>query len=44
MADFIKINPTDNVIIALKDFSAGESIVVDEQVLEIKMMFRKGTK
>ncbi|HYQ58992.1 MAG TPA: altronate dehydratase family protein [Draconibacterium sp.] len=44
MADFIKINPTDNVIIALKDFTAGESIVVDEQKLTIKNDVPKGHK
>jgi len=44
MADFIKINPTDNVIIALKDFSAGEIIEVDEQKLTVVGDVPKGHK
>ncbi|WP_167609485.1 UxaA family hydrolase [Maribellus sediminis] len=44
MADFIKINPVDNVVIALKDFSAGDKIVVDSQELEIKNEIPKGHK
>ena len=44
MADFIKINPTDNVIIALKDFSTGDKLVVDGQELEIKNDVPKGHK
>ncbi|WP_167618414.1 UxaA family hydrolase [Maribellus sediminis] len=44
MADFIKINPVDNVVIALKDFSAGDKLVVDGQELEIKNDIPKGHK
>lgn len=44
MADFIKINPIDNVVIALKDFTAGEKLVVDGQELEIKNDIPKGHK
>jgi len=44
MADFIKINPADNVIIALKDFSTGETISIDQQELEIVNDIPKGHK
>ena len=44
MADFIKIHPVDNVIIALKDFSAGDEIVVDEQKLQLKNNIPGGHK
>jgi len=44
MADFIKINPVDNVVIALKDFTAGEKLVVDGRELEIKNDIPKGHK
>ncbi len=44
MADFIRINPADNVIIALKDFVAGEIIFVDEQELTIINDIPKGHK
>ena len=35
MADYIKINPLDNVIIALKDFSKGEIIDLEGTKLEV---------
>lgn len=44
MADFIKINPIDNVIIALKDFSTGDSIVIDQKELKIANDIPKGHK
>ena len=44
MADFIKINPADNVIIALRDFVEGETVPVDEQELKIKSSIPKGHK
>uniref|UniRef100_UPI00321697A1 UxaA family hydrolase n=1 Tax=uncultured Draconibacterium sp. TaxID=1573823 RepID=UPI00321697A1 len=44
MADFIKINPADNVVIALKDFSAGETISVDRAELKIVNDVPKGHK
>jgi altronate hydrolase len=44
MADFIKINPIDNVLIALKDFSAGEVISIDGQILKIINDIPKGHK
>lgn len=44
MADFIKINPVDNVVIALKDFTAGEKLVVDGQELKIKNDVPRGHK
>lgn len=44
MADFIKINPADNVIIALKDFISGEKISVDNETFEIKGDVSKGHK
>jgi altronate hydrolase len=44
MADFIKINPTDNVIIALKDFLAGDTISIDQKELKIVNAIPKGHK
>jgi altronate hydrolase len=44
MADFIKINPIDNVIIALKDFSEGETITIDQQELKVVNDVPKGHK
>jgi len=44
MADFIKINPLDNVVIALKDFSEGEIIEVDGQELKVVNDVPKGHK
>ncbi len=44
MADFIKINPADNVIIALKDFSTGEIISIEEKELEVVNDVPKGHK
>jgi altronate hydrolase len=44
MADFIKINPLDNVVIALKDFSEGETIEVDGQELKVVNDVPKGHK
>ncbi|MFV0593907.1 MAG: UxaA family hydrolase [Draconibacterium sp.] len=44
MADFIKINPADNVIIALRDFAEGETVLVEEQELTIKSDIPRGHK
>ncbi|MCY1721643.1 altronate dehydratase family protein [Prolixibacteraceae bacterium Z1-6] len=44
MADFIKINQADNVIIALKDFVAGEIISVDGAELKMVNDTPKGHK
>ncbi|WP_346859530.1 altronate dehydratase family protein [uncultured Draconibacterium sp.] len=44
MADFIKINPLDNVVIALKNFSEGETIAVDGQELKVVNDVPKGHK
>jgi len=44
MADFIKINPADNVIIALRDFVEGETVPIDEQELKIKSAIPRGHK
>jgi len=44
MADFFKINPADNVIIALKDFSSGDVISVDGHKLEIVSDVPRGHK
>lgn len=44
MEDFIKINPADNVAIALKDFTEGEKLQVEQQELEIKSDIPKGHK
>ncbi len=44
MADFIKINPIDNVIIALKDYSIGELISIDGEELKIESHIPKGHK
>ncbi len=35
MADFIKINKLDNVVIALKDYQKGETILVDGKTIEL---------
>lgn len=44
MANFIKINDPDNVIIALKDFSAGEELNINRQSIIIKNDIPKGHK
>lgn len=44
MTDFIKINSTDNVIIALKDFLAGEIISIDQKEVKIVNAIPKGHK
>ncbi|WP_346854977.1 altronate dehydratase family protein [uncultured Draconibacterium sp.] len=44
MADYIKINPLDNVVIALKNFSEGETIAVDGQELKVVNDVPKGHK
>ncbi len=44
MADFIKINPIDNVIIALKDFSEGDTISIDQMDLKLVNDIPKGHK
>ena len=44
MADFIQINPADNVIIALRDFSQGEVISVEQKELKIIGDVPKGHK
>lgn len=44
MEQFIKINPIDNVVIALKDFSAGESINVDGIAIIINEDVPRGHK
>jgi altronate hydrolase len=44
MAEFIKINPTDNVVIALRDFSKGETIIIDKINLELLNEVPKGHK
>ncbi len=44
MEQFIKINPSDNVIIALKDFSAGESFDVDGRIITINNDVPRGHK
>lgn len=44
MEQFIKINPLDNVVIALKDFSAGESINVDGKTITISNNVPRGHK
>ncbi len=44
MEDFIKINPADNVVIALRDFKEGERLVVSNQELQIKSDIPKGHK
>ncbi len=44
MADFIKITPTDNVVIALKDFAQGEQIVVDGDTVKLVNDVPRGHK
>jgi altronate hydrolase len=44
MADFIKINPIDNVIIALKNFEAGEIISLEGIELKMANSIPKGHK
>ncbi len=44
MSEFIKINTSDNVVIALKDFSKGEVISIDSRELEIISEVPKGHK
>lgn len=44
MANFIKINDPDNVIIALKDFSAGKELNINGQTIIIKNDIPKGHK
>ena len=44
MANYIRINPLDNVIIALKDFSKGEYIDVDGSKIEIRNDVPRGHK
>ena len=44
MADFIQINPADNLIIALRDFSQGEVIFVENKELKIIGDVPKGHK
>lgn len=44
MADFIKINPLDNVIIALKNFEKGEFIIADEGQIMLRGAIAKGHK
>ncbi len=44
MADFIQINPLDNVLIALKDFDKGEKIQHDGQEIELRNDVPKGHK
>lgn len=44
MSEFIKINPKDNVVIALKDFSKGEVISIDSSELAIINDVPKGHK
>ncbi|MFA9391025.1 MAG: UxaA family hydrolase [Prolixibacteraceae bacterium] len=44
MADFIKINAIDNVIIALRDFQSGEFIQIEDQRLQVINDVPKGHK
>jgi altronate hydrolase len=44
MADYIKINPVDNVIIALKDYAVGESIEQEKGKLTLLESVPKGHK
>jgi altronate hydrolase len=44
MANYIKINPLDNVIIALKDFNTGEIIDMDGKLLEVLNDVPRGHK
>ncbi len=44
MADFIKINPIDNVVIALKDFLEGDTISIDQTDLKLVNDIPKGHK
>lgn len=44
MADYIKINPIDNVIIALKDYAKGDKIDVDGKTIELVNAVGRGHK
>lgn len=44
MPEFIKINPLDNVVIALRDFSIGDTIVVDDIQIKVVNDVPKGHK
>lgn len=44
MADYIKIHPNDNVVIALKDFNPGDHIIVEDNLIEIVSEIPKGHK
>lgn len=44
MADFIKINPLDNVLIALKDYQKGDTIVLGEKTIELQEDVARGHK
>ncbi|MFV0521208.1 MAG: UxaA family hydrolase [Mangrovibacterium sp.] len=44
MADYIRINPIDNVIIALKDYNKGDKIIIDDQTIELVNAVGRGHK
>lgn len=44
MKEFIKINPNDNVLIVLRDYKAGEHILLDNLDVELKEDVNRGHK
>jgi altronate hydrolase len=44
MLDIIQIHDNDNVVVALKDLSAGQTFIVDEDVIELKQDVPRGHK
>ncbi|MGD6854309.1 UxaA family hydrolase [Bacillus infantis] len=44
MRDFLKINPADNIVLALKDLKAGAELTVDGQSIILREDIRRGHK
>ena len=44
MLDIIQIHDNDNVVVTLKDLSAGQTFTVDEDVIELKHDVPRGHK
>lgn len=44
MKDFIKINENDNVIVALKELAAGETILAGRKRLPLRKRSRRDTR
>lgn len=44
MKDFIKINENDNVIVALKELTAGETILAGTQEVTARETIRRDTR